>query len=130
MCIRDRLWTDHIDRMVDDRLVKRGRDNRPKGKRRIGRHECHGEIVLWNAVGYKQQNLINKKKKKTINSSTIGSPPAYVLHQELTLVTYRHYRCADGNYVLSIMTSSQMISKDTTHVNAKAGFSVSILCVV
>lgn len=31
------LWYDHVERMDDDRLIKKARGNHPKGRRRIAR---------------------------------------------------------------------------------------------
>ena len=52
---RRQLWNCHVDRMDNNRLVKRTR-NRPKEK--LNEHECGGAIMSSDADGYKQDNIV------------------------------------------------------------------------
>ena len=49
--------------MDDDRSVNRARDNSLKGKNNLDNHKCDDVIVLSNAFGDKQENLLNGEKK-------------------------------------------------------------------
>ena len=61
----DQVWNDQVNRMDNDRFVKRARDKRPKDE--LDYCESDGATVLSYVVGYKQENLLNENKeaKKT-----------------------------------------------------------------